>query len=409
MRFLKPILLISVSVALLGVPRMGFGETQGSPADFSIAELNQRLDAKRQSLKELQNKIEIYSNKVRETRQKALTLSTQIEVADANIDKTQLSIQTKELEIEQFAIEIELILKQIEQEEDRIGGTKSQIHEVLHLVHRYDARGELEMLFTSRSFSELLDQLYYTEVLGTRLRGRLDLLQSVRQNLKDNQTLMEQKRQEADDAREKLDTVRDSLEEEKNVKEILLKDTKASESEFQSLLRQLQGEQSSIDSEIVTLEKTVREKLKAQEKLKAGSSNTLTWPVNSSRGISAYFHDPDYPFRYVFEHPAVDIRVSQGTPIAAAADGYVARAKDGGMDYSYVMIIHSDGIASVYGHVSSIYVKDGDAVKQGQIIAASGGAPRTRGAGRLTTGPHLHFEVRLNGIPVDPLRFLPAR
>ncbi len=142
-----------------------------------------------------------------------------------------------------------------------------------------------------------------------------------------------------------------------------------------------------------------------------GLGDTLSgwsWPVPKNT-ITSTFRDPSYPFRKsIGEHSGVDIRAAQGTTLRAAASGYVARVKfDGSTAYSYIMIIHADNFSTVYGHVSGVSVSADEYVTQGQIIGKTGGAPRTVGAGPFSTGPHLHFEIRKNGIPVDPLNYLP--
>jgi murein DD-endopeptidase MepM/ murein hydrolase activator NlpD len=123
--------------------------------------------------------------------------------------------------------------------------------------------------------------------------------------------------------------------------------------------------------------------------------------------ISTYFHDPTYPFRKLFEHPGVDLPTPVGTPVKAAAGGYVAFTRTGSQYGNYIMVVHPGGVATIYAHLSKFNVRSDTYVDRGQVIGYSGGRPGDQGAG-LSTGPHLHFEVRQDGIPVDPLPFLPS-
>jgi len=134
----------------------------------------------------------------------------------------------------------------------------------------------------------------------------------------------------------------------------------------------------------------------------------LDWPVTPLLGVSAFFDDASYKKRFGFDHRAIDIPVDQNSPIRAPADATVLKVAMNGLGYSYVTLLHGGGMETVYGHVSSATVKVGDTVSFGQVIGRSGGQPGSEGAGLLTTGPHLHFAVKINGVLVDPLQYLPS-
>jgi murein DD-endopeptidase MepM/ murein hydrolase activator NlpD len=98
-------------------------------------------------------------------------------------------------------------------------------------------------------------------------------------------------------------------------------------------------------------------------------------------------------------HPGIDIANDVGTPEYAAAAGKVIWAGWG--DYGiFVQIDHGNGFQTVYGHMSQVLVTDGQMVSQGQLIGLMGATGRA-------TGPHVHFEIRYNGVPQDPLQLLP--
>ena len=95
----------------------------------------------------------------------------------------------------------------------------------------------------------------------------------------------------------------------------------------------------------------------------------------------------------------LDIATSKGTPISAAASGTVAFAGYKG-SYGYLVVIsHGNGVQTYYGHCSSLYVSAGETVSQGQTIAAVGSTGNS-------TGPHLHFEVRVNGTAYNPENYV---
>ncbi|MCL5411480.1 MAG: peptidoglycan DD-metalloendopeptidase family protein [Patescibacteria group bacterium] len=124
-----------------------------------------------------------------------------------------------------------------------------------------------------------------------------------------------------------------------------------------------------------------------------GGSGIFSWPTNNSKGISQYAS---------WWHPgAIDIPNDIGTPIYAADSGRVIVSQKLWYGYGWHVIIdHGNSYTSLYGHMSEIDVSVGQNVSKGQLVGLMGSTGRS-------TGPHLHFEVRKNGSPVDPLTVLP--
>lgn len=148
------------------------------------------------------------------------------------------------------------------------------------------------------------------------------------------------------------------------------------------------------------------EKELAKSEIKEWTPNILDWPIESRR-ITSFFHDAEYYQALHSQHEAIDIATLQGTDVIAPADGYVYFTLEPTATwYSYLAMKHRNWLVTVYGHLSEIKISKYEFVKKWQVIAKSGWAPWTPGAGPMTSGAHLHFELWKNKESADPLRYL---
>ncbi|MDD5251250.1 MAG: peptidoglycan DD-metalloendopeptidase family protein [Patescibacteria group bacterium] len=388
-------------------------QDQEKKAEVDVGELTEQIDdlkgnvtTKKKDLDAINSRIRQYESLAMQKNAEAASLADDVALIDNRIAKEQLEIDITKQEIQSVELEIELLDRQIGDKEEQLTRQRELLGALARKLYRAQAhRSLLELLLAHRTFSEFFNELHALTRLQLTVDDAVEQVKSLRSGLEQDKSNRETRRMEAMEQKRKLEVAKLDLEDQRFLKQEMLMETKSSELEYRYLLVDLKREQSDADSEIMYLEKVMREKKDLATRL-AGEKAILSWPVVPTRGLSSVFHDPDYPFRYIFEHPAVDIRAYQGTPVRAAAAGIVARAKNAGMGYSYVMLMHSGTLSTVYGHLTRITAKEDSFVERGEIIGYSGGMPGTAGAGRMTTGPHLHFEVRLDGLPVDPLKYL---
>lgn len=372
-----------------------------------IEQLNKEIAARKDKIKQLEETINKYKKNVEQKQLEGVSLRNQMGILDSRLEKISIDIELTREKIKNVELEIEALELSIQDKEAIITKQKAIITKIIQNLHANDQKNYLEILLTNNSFSEFYDQARYLENIYVDLGHSVKSLRLAKEDLDNKKQQADNRRLSYEDLKKELEGKKADLNDQYGVKQNLLVQTKASEAQFQTLLSSLRKEYQIIEGEVRSYEDQVRRKLESQDKIQPDGEILLSWPT-PSRYITAYFYDPEYPYRQVFEHNAIDIRAAQGTPIKAATSGYVGRARTctTASCYSYVLLIHTSNISTVYGHMSKIIVSEDSFVNRGDIIGYSGGTPGTVGAGPFVTGPHLHFEVRKNGIPVNPVNYL---
>lgn len=365
--------------------------------------INQQIKEKQETMKKLEAQIETYKTNIRQKEKDSVSLANQLTIINSRLAQTELEIQVTQARIDELNLEIKSLDVLIKEKEEKIRQESDLISHLLKLINVSDQRGYLSVIFSSVSFSEYFNQIKNLAEVGAELGRMLRQIKADKEDLREKQAQAAKKRETMEQLKKMLEERREGLAEQRKAKDYLFIQTKSSENKFRLLLAQLRQEYSQFDAEMINLQQRLEKKL-SEEDL-GGGVTAFSWPIDPEKGISVYFKDPTYPFRYLFEHSGIDIRASQGTPVAAPAPGYVAWARTSRLYGNNVMLIHSNGLATLYAHLSRFNVKEDVFVKRGEIIGWSGGLPGTPGAG-LSTGPHLHFEVRDNGVPVDPMGYL---
>lgn len=376
-----------------------------------IDTLNQQIEAKKKKIAEIDKTISDYKQKIDQTHLQSVSLNNQVALLDNHISQVSLDVDATKEKLDSTQLQLQSLGLAIDDKTKTINRQKQMLSELIRELHREDGKKTIEIMAAYKSVSEFYDSLTRVQKLQHDLGQTTKTIRLAKADLEVKQQDTTEQKKNYEQLHQDLNDKKQELQGQIDYKQTLLTQTKTSEEKYKTLVSNLKGQYQQIENDIESNEKEVRKKLAEQQKKKPEKFDTdsadLSWPISSHR-ITAYFHDVSYPYRQVFEHNAVDIATSQGTAVHAAASGYIARAKRCTVAscYAYVMIVHSNGISTVYGHLSAISVNEDQFVTRGDVIGYSGATPGTVGAGPFTTGPHLHFEVRKNGIPVDPLGYL---
>jgi len=388
----------------------------------TVRETRGRINSLRTEMSDLQNQLKYFDDQVAITEEKLFTVLKQV-IRKEN----EIKILYEDIEIKETALEYQKTL---------LNDYIRQLYIYGNTYFDVDSDGNVDafkLLLSDGNTGDVLKDIKYMGILeetGDRLVAKLSELTL---ELTDARASLEAKKASLEKLETELRAQKDNLTAQKAAKENLLTLSKNQDEIYRELLKQSLEEQEESLAEIQVFKESIafiEQKIaeegdnfdvskyedlvgrkfmtlyEFQKSAAESGSGDFIWPVIPDRGISAYFHDPSYQGYFGVQHNAIDVRVGQGTPVRSAADGVVYKAKDNGTGYSYIVVVHHDNLMTTYGHISNIMVEEGQLVESGDVIGLSGGMPGTKGAGYMTTGPHLHFEVMKNGAYVDPLRFL---
>ena len=331
--------------------------------------------------------------KLRAAKQAERQVTRRLNEIDARLDATEARLHQVKVGVSVARANLQTATVELRHANQNFEDRRDLVAERLVAVYQEGDVKPLEVILQSTSFSDFANRVYLVDQVVSRDAEILDDLGTA-QDRADQRKRAVQEQKEALAARQQqeelvkaqtMDVRQDTAQEKAQV----LRSRAAAESE----LAVLQANSNQISAMLRRLQ---------SRRGSRGRGGTIVTPWRGSLlrplngQITSGFGYRIHPILGTRRmHTGVDIRCSSGTPVHAAAGGEVAFAGRLGGYGNCVILNHGGGLATVYGHCSSLIVSEGQTIRQGQVIAYSGSTG-------FSTGPHLHFEVRRNGTPVSP-------
>lgn len=365
---------------LLWTAAAGQSAKQGAP---SASELQQRRSS-------ISRQITTVKNKLTRTKRREAVVTVQLNAAEERLDqaRTRLSDVSQRLALSRG--KLQQASQSLSTSDYRLNKHKQALAERLELIYQRGETGLLEILFQASSYGDLENRLYQLNQFISQDADLLDRYEQAR----------EQRAAAAQDAADTTELVAQLREQaalshaEAAERRAYTADLKRRISRQRMLWEQALAELEQNSREVEALLRRLQSLGISKQPFGRPFAGGLIRPV--SGGVISGFGYRLHPiFRARKMHTGVDLRARYDTPIHAAAAGVVVHSGRWGGYGNCVIIDHGSGVATLYAHCSSLGVSAGREVKQGQVIAWVGSTG-------LSTGPHLHFEVRHNGRPVNP-------
>lgn len=348
-----------------------------------------------------------YEKKLKQTESQKTNLAKDIKKIEKDInwnkkkrDEVVKELEELGLEKQQIEQQVQLLESAILSLDDAIAQAEQEYAEQFELVKtrlsvmykKSSAVWELDELLKSNSINEFLIRLRLMQLIAENDESLLDSMEAKKQEIED---LKAQKQYEMDNAVEQIQQYVQKIEEKEVSRSSLNKEIKAD----QKSLEQYLADEEELKKRSDELEALIKQ---AQISGSVYRGGNLKWPMPTATHVTSGYGNRLHPVYKVWKmHTGIDIGSYMDEAIVAAGDGTVIYTGKNGGYGNCIIIDHGGGITTLYAHINNrgTLVKIGQEVKAGQQIAKAG---RTGTA----TGPHLHFEVRVNGEHKNPLEYV---
>ena len=350
------------------------------------------IESLRTEKEDLETKLNDVNNQIVYIQSELTTLLYEIEELNLQILNNEEEIETlkaEELKIIDFVLAAEVELEKITLKYEK---QKALLEKRLVAMYKTNDITYLDVLVNSRSISEFISNYYLISELVEADEKLLKNVSTIKKNLESINKSLTDKKEALEQNKEKSEKMKVALKNMNAIKNSKISLLNENELELHNMVSEYQQQISDIEKEI---------KLLAINSISPEYvGGIMAWPVPGYTRITSAFGMRTHPVTGVYKlHTGVDIGAPMGANFIAANDGVVVKA---GYNIAYgnmVIVDHGGGVSTLYAHGSEILVEVGQEVTTGTSILKVGSTG-------YSTGPHAHFEVRINGEYIDPLEYI---
>ena len=325
-------------------------------------------------------------------------MKAQLALLETQIAAAQTRLSQNRAAFTRAQTQVNIAQKELEQKQKELEGRQSALGKRARGIYESGQISYLELLFQSSDLSDFITRMEYFSKLVDNDRQLLSVIKSQKEQIGQKKRELQSQRDQAAQLQAQAVSVSAELDKSKSEQRIALdKNQKTQQAAYDDVDR-LESEANSLGDKIRKLQAAQAAKPTRQ----GGVSGSISiWPVPGFYEISDPFGWRTHPITHKQSlHTGTDIVAPTGTQIHAAGAGVVLVAGWNSAYGNMTIIDNGNGVSTLYGHQSSLAVSEGQSVQANQVIGYVGSTG-------LSTGSHLHFEVREGGNPTDPLRFFP--